>query len=66
MEGELKNEKLKPCPFCGGDAEIGDHRASVYVECTECGATSAEIMAHIDYCAKDIAIEKWNERINHE
>lgn len=36
----MSNEQLKPCPFCGGDAEItsqGDHRKSHIVSCTNCG-----------------------------
>jgi len=31
---------LKPCPFCGGEAEIirkGDHRKSTQYTCLECG-----------------------------
>lgn len=36
----MNNEKLKPCPFCGGEAEIvisgGDRR----VDCKKCGARS--------------------------
>lgn len=36
------SEELKPCPFCGGDAEferIGNSRRSTIVNCTECGAS---------------------------
>jgi Lar family restriction alleviation protein len=32
--------ELKPCPFCGGKAEIerlGDNRQSTIISCTECG-----------------------------
>lgn len=34
------SEKLLPCPFCGGEAEIerlGDRRQSTQYSCTECG-----------------------------
>ena len=33
-------QKLKPCPFCGGEAEFertGTPRQSCIVTCTECG-----------------------------
>lgn len=39
------NEKLKPCPFCGGEAELqydgrGDREAAgmSFVRCKDCGA----------------------------
>lgn len=34
--------KLKPCPFCGGEAEVGthgNHRQSTIISCGECGVT---------------------------
>lgn len=42
---EKAKEALKPCPFCGGEAdysvgEKGDGTPWDYVECLECGATS--------------------------
>lgn len=51
--------KLKPCPFCGGEAEferVGTARMSTIVSCTECGATleSGE--------AGEIAGTSWNSR----
>lgn len=47
-------KKLKPCPFCGGEAEIfkgkmGDGSLWLYPSCVEC-----ESMAE--------TIEKWNKR----
>lgn len=33
---------LKPCPFCGGEAQVeryGTARASSIVSCSECGCT---------------------------
>lgn len=33
-------ERLLPCPFCGGEAEVervGDYRQSHIIACTECG-----------------------------
>lgn len=51
--------KLKPCPYCGGEAEferVGTARVSTIVSCTECGATleSGEV--------GEIAGASWNIR----
>ena len=38
----MTDEVLKPCPFCGGEAEItrfGTARYSTAYECTNCGAS---------------------------
>lgn len=52
------NEKLKPCPFCGGQGEHlvygGDH----WVKCMTCNATSN--MVHSESGAVDI----WNKRFD--
>jgi len=34
------SEELKPCPFCGGEAETGfeDWHTGGHVKCTKCGA----------------------------
>lgn len=52
----MNNEELKPCPFCGGEAEIvmsgGDRR----VECKKCGARSDW------YDTEAEAIAAWNRR----
>lgn len=49
--------KLKPCPFCGGEADLQESLcAGWFVEC-ECGATS-----RIAYDSKKEAIEAWNRR----
>jgi Lar family restriction alleviation protein len=66
------NEKLKPCPFCGGKAVIEviePHRhiickmpvytGGAFIECTECGgAISGETGTE--------ATKKWNRRANDE
>lgn len=52
-----ENEELKPCPFCGGEAEIvmsgGDRR----VDCKKCGARSDW------YDTEAEAIAAWNRRV---
>jgi hypothetical protein len=45
---------LKPCPFCGGEADVsegtkGDNEPWWYVECMKCGATGE-------------SVEAWNKR----
>lgn len=68
MRGELK-----PCPFCGGRAEllvkefaISGCKAKAFVRCTECGAESDCYSENISYCANDRATEAWNRRVNDE
>jgi len=53
---------LKPCPFCGGAAEIGT--ASVYCSNDECGAECGARIWATPYSAAGIpsAIETWNRR----
>lgn len=51
-----ENEKLKPCPFCGGEAEVvmsgGDRR----VDCKKCGARSDWYDTEVE------AVAAWNNR----
>lgn len=49
--------KLKPCPFCGGEAKLIDDDLS-YVICTECGIHPYHRISLRD------AIEAWNTRPN--
>lgn len=64
-------EKLKPCPFCGGEAKLKmEHKPGIgltlWCECESCGAEAT------GYCPQDnidsfdksreLALEKWNRR----
>lgn len=55
------NERLKPCPFCGGVAiiyksKMGDYR----VECYSC-------FAHTFFeDSKEKAADEWNRRVENE
>ena len=57
-------EKLKPCPFCGGEAGVfhNDNFCNILlwgVECLECGAL---VWVFPDQTKQD-AIKMWNDRI---
>ena len=48
---------LLPCPFCGGEAEVGDARGLIFqTRCRNCKATGDREMCHQD------AIDTWNTR----
>lgn len=52
-----KNEELKKCPFCGGEAEAYEYPPKIYnVECTRCPASIISIFS------MDIAVMQWNRR----
>lgn len=60
--------KLKPCPFCGGEAkkqaqEINGIRA-IYVVCGKCGASSGIYKTHNPRVKdeENPAIKAWNRR----
>ena len=62
----IMSEKLKPCPFCGGEAEPKSsvdtfgHEGFFYVLCRKCYARTD----HYETGAE--VIEAWNRRANEE
>ncbi len=51
--------KLKPCPFCGGEAYLGESWENTKsVQCSICGCGTRHFLNKLD------AIETWNKRIN--
>lgn len=65
------NEELKPCPFCGGEAELvtGAHRDGGYIEncafvrCKGCGVRSYEFHECVTPDeVQGYASETWNRR----
>lgn len=50
---------LKPCPFCGGEADLDD-LGYPRVRCTKCGASSDPVIVGADKI--QIAIDDWNTR----
>ena len=61
------NEKLRPCPFCGGEAciedisELDDMDVIWMIVCDECGGSASFGMDGCD-ATKDEAITAWNRR----
>lgn len=68
------SDKLKPCPFCGGEAEIknfdGYHRYANgvvdFIQCKKCGGRTREYYTHIktEIDMRQEAIKAWNRRTN--
>ena len=67
------NEKLKPCPFCGGEAEV--YRApntggkGAVVACRECQCGTSPYSFSWDLGFEEnkwLAIERWNMRVVNE
>lgn len=61
------NEVLKPCPFCGEEAELqyggNGNRESTgmsFVRCKKCGAIGQKFEVSRKYSSDEKAIEAWN------
>lgn len=55
------SERLKPCPFCGGEAKLNDGGISTYVACTVCDNRTFEYYHSVGDSASS-AISAWNYR----
>jgi Lar family restriction alleviation protein len=58
--------ELKPCPFCGGEAEIthiedGENAGGSCVSCAQCFASS-----NVEFEFKENFVSNWNRRITEE
>lgn len=68
------NSKLKPCPFCGGDAEVLENITNpkmhtFHVECTKCLAQMGRdsvifgsSKGKLFFWSRGAAVEAWNKR----
>ena len=52
------SEELKPCPFCGGEADIRTVGEISYIECATCHCQTESV----HYKEKNKIIEAWNKR----
>ena len=62
----MNNVVLKPCPFCGGEADVIEHLFhgldSLYgLQCKKCKAKT-----YLFYESEEKAIEAWNRRTGEE
>jgi Lar family restriction alleviation protein len=66
------SDRLKPCPFCGGDAEWNQHEGDPlklddpmtganWIECLKCGASTNLRYSLMDDC-RPVLAEQWNRR----
>lgn len=57
------NQKLKPCPFCGGEAKVSYRKPYSIVYCKKCKASTNEFCDWYEEqeSIKD-AVEAWNRR----
>jgi len=73
-EFDLKSlDKLLPCPFCGGEAELDTHQGyrsmstgnignRVVVYCTKCDADMGTCVEDVPDIHPNEVIERWNRR----
>ena len=58
--------KLKPCPFCGGNARLATEFRGItpvaFIKCDTCRAKTEDIYVSLNYTAVERAIEAWNRR----
>ena len=62
--GRMNEVELKPCPFCGGKAElVNTWDCLCHVICRSCGAAIGVIKKHQnDFRTRDEVVAEWNTR----
>lgn len=62
----MSEQKLKPCPFCGYEAELSsgkfDGKETSFVMCKKCGSQGEFFFVSPKYASAVRAIEAWNRR----
>lgn len=59
----MENEKLLPCPFCGGSAEYRNDGMTGYVQCQNCLARTDGVYSWRDENWKEDVAREWNARV---
>jgi len=62
-EISMNDYGIKPCPFCGGEAELIDEGGYVKIKCKRCRAQSSNFKrTHpvFDDCATEGLVTRWN------
>lgn len=62
----MNEPKLKPCPFCGGEAAMWKHEQVSYTEYRACCLKCHVTQAGMYYFSEKEAIESWNRRADNE
>ena len=65
MKSQDTDSKIKHCPFCGGQADIGKYGVSYpqfYVECKNCHARTENHVGYDEQLTMKHAIRDWNRR----
>lgn len=58
----MKKPNLRPCPFCGGEAEMIENSTWTFIACKECSATLPQRAATGNDVGVLSMIEAWNTR----
>ncbi|MCA9330125.1 Lar family restriction alleviation protein, partial [Candidatus Saccharibacteria bacterium] len=57
---ELLEPEVKPCPFCGGKADVLENAWGYYINCSKCRKGDSCLSGFYE---KQEAIEAWNKRV---
>lgn len=59
-------DKLKPCPFCGGEAKVEHEYYSNFTKINYCVSCFSCFSSTFDFDTEQEAIEAWNRRVGEE